>query len=776
MDNRSVTLLLFILLSSLLTVATTSAAGDRFFIVPSLRSSCPGIYTGEPCLTLLQYLSNVHRLYLNTAPSKITLELQPGRHQINHRGLVIENLDTIIIRGNFATIDCFNNEFTIRNVQYTHINGITFLRCRKSVTHADEYMVEDSQYQSLSQLRITTTKATKILRSSFSSGDQTLYVSNSQVEVSQTTFSNNRMGILGHDSNITLHQCTFRFNSLTPTMRYRTSVHFVNNGGAVHLRRNTNYPNTLTLKVFNTEFSGNIVGNRNSDGGAIYTHNVNSIVIEGSSFTNNTAESNGGAIFLGGDLIKEANIHLSSFISNVAEAGGAIYAHHETFRISKSSFVNNTATARAGGVVDSTGHLRIFVEDSFFSHNSAAFCGVFNFDSYRLRSTLVLTQSSFTLNQARGGSDIRSALNLQGRRDNIGGVVCIRNATVSLVNNQFRHNSAAGYGGVLYIDDSRVTIQGSIFDNNTAEFDGGVTYTEFYRVLMKISHSIFSKNQARRGSGGAIYLGRVGSLMNVDRSSFSFNTADDRGGAIAVSGSIVKATQTNFYNNTATLGGIASICNSEVEFPDELMSTNDTNYTFCGLYDGFINHFNTTATSDQLTTTNSPTTETTKIATYYGTTTTNATPSTTASASNDETSSPSTVTVDVTIPEASSTEYDIPLMTSSPLTVYFELNGDVYTNNSVLLLNKVGEGDGSLLCKTNRKKCCGTPPNRYGEFYYPSRDRVPINKYQENFYRNRGDGLIRLNRRYNAVSPTGRFSCVILDAQGILQTLYVYLI
>ena len=398
MDMRSVTFLLFILLSSLLSVATTSTAGDRFFIVPSLESSCPGIFTGEPCLTLLQYLSDVHRLYLNTAPSKIILELQPGHHEINRRGLVIENLDTVIIRGKFATIDCFTHELTIRNIQYTHINGITFVRCRKIVMNIDEYMVEDSQYQSLSQLRIMTTNATKILRSTFSGSDQTLYASNSQVEVSQSTFIDNRVGILGQDSNITLHQCTFRLNSLTRTLRYRTSVLFVHDGGAVHLRRNTNYPNALTLRVLNTEFSDNTVGNRNSEGGAIYTWNVNTVMIEGSTFTNNTAESNGGAIFLGGNLIKEANIHLSSFISNYAKAGGAIHAHHQTVRITKSSFVNNTATARAGGVIDSIGHLRIFVEDSFFSHNSAAFCGVFNFNSYHLRNTLMVTQSSFTLN------------------------------------------------------------------------------------------------------------------------------------------------------------------------------------------------------------------------------------------------------------------------------------------------------------------------------------------------------------------------------------------
>ena len=784
MHKKSLPPLLVVLLFSLHSAVATSAevaeakVADRIFIVPSSGSTCPGLFTGEPCLTLLQYFTYVHRIYLNTAPSNIVLELQPGKHDLNRRNLEIQSLDRILIRGKSATIDCFNHDLAIRSVQYVHISDITFLRCRINAENLDELVVEDSHYQSLSQLRITNTNATKIVRSSFSGGDQTLRVSMTNVEVSQSSFRDNRMAIHGYDSNITLHQCSFRLNSLTTTLRYRTSgVINVYNGGAIHLWRNTRYPNTVTLQVFDTEFYDNTVGNKNSRGGAIYARNVN-ITVNGSIFNNSTAEENGGAISLDGNSRrKQVVIYLSNFTNNHAESGGAIYLRDETLdiQITKSFFVNNTATSRGGGAVDSIGRLNLLVEESFFSQNSAAFCGVFNFDSYRFSNTMKLTQSTFTFNQAKGGSDIRFTLRLQGRRDNIGGVACIRNATISILNSNFSHNSVAGYGGVLHVDDSMMTIKGSNFDNNTAQFDGGVTYTEFYRVQMKISQSNFSSNQAQHGSGGALYMQRYGCQVEISRSSFSYNNANNRGGVIAIFGGLLEAKQTNFYNNTAELGDIASSCNSGVSLPDELISINDTNHAFCTLYNGFIDHFNTTATLEETSTTYSP---------IVGSTTTTASgiteeATTTSTAFTDETTTLSTTTSTPTSPpsDTSTTAADVmPLIITGPLTVYFELNGEIYINNSVVPLTKVGEEDGALFCRTNREACCGTLPNRYGEFYYPNGDLVSINSREQDYYRNRGNRHIRLNRRLQTVSPTGRFRCVIPDAQGVFQTVYIHLI
>ena len=107
--------------------------------------------------------------------------------------------------------------------------------------------------------------------------------------------------------------------------------------------------------------------------------------------------------------------------------------------------------------------------------------------------------------------------------------------------------------------------------------------------------------------------------------------------------------------------------------------------------------------------------------------------------------------------------------------MYFELNGKVYPNNSVIPLSEVGENENALLCKTDLVTCCGTPPNQFGEFYYPNGGTVLIKKARHGFYRNRGAQEIRLNLREGVTSPTGKFHCAVPDASGTVRNLYIHL-
>ena len=118
----------------------------------------------------------------------------------------------------------------------------------------------------------------------------------------------------------------------------------------------------------------------------------------------------------------------------------------------------------------------------------------------------------------------------------------------------------------------------------------------------------------------------------------------------------------------------------------------------------------------------------------------------------------------------------LPGTTTSPLSVYFVLKSSVYLNNSVITLDEIGEGEDALICKTNNRDCCATPPNRVGEFFYPKGDAVPIRSRAEDFYRNRGDGEIRLNRIVGSIAVSGRFSCAIPDASGMIQVAFIYLL
>ena len=77
-----------------------------------------------------------------------------------------------------------------------------------------------------------------------------------------------------------------------------------------------------------------------------------------------------------------------------------------------------------------------------------------------------------------------------------------------------------------------------------------------------------------------------------------------------------------------------------------------------------------------------------------------------------------------------------------------------------------------LQCVTDRKLCCDTTPNRFGEWYFPN---GTIPGYATSYYRLRGDdGTINLNRLTSDVThPTGQFCCVVPDATDIYQTLCI---
>ena len=100
--------------------------------------------------------------------------------------------------------------------------------------------------------------------------------------------------------------------------------------------------------------------------------------------------------------------------------------------------------------------------------------------------------------------------------------------------------------------------------------------------------------------------------------------------------------------------------------------------------------------------------------------------------------------------------------------VYLTLGGEIYRNGSNILIGEIGEGDdGALLCVTDLIQCChgdDRPAGPLGEWFYPDRSLIRVKDSGDDIYRNRGTGIVRLNRRNNATSPTGQFCCVVPDA------------
>ncbi len=103
----------------------------------------------------------------------------------------------------------------------------------------------------------------------------------------------------------------------------------------------------------NGKVTGSVfIKNAANDGGAIYFREgfilkSKEQTVENSTFLENRAENNGGAIYL---AAKQSSIVNSAFIKNQATKGGAIYSSNEGETISKLVFISNTASDNGSAI------------------------------------------------------------------------------------------------------------------------------------------------------------------------------------------------------------------------------------------------------------------------------------------------------------------------------------------------------------------------------------------------------------------------------------------
>ena len=92
------------------------------------------------------------------------------------------------------------------------------------------------------------------------------------------------------------------------------------------------------------------------------------------------------------------------------------------------------------------------------------------------------------------------------------------------------------------------------------------------------------------------------------------------------------------------------------------------------------------------------------------------------------------------------------------------LHGTTYTtNNSVILLDDIGDTSNALHCISDLSGCCVSP--KKGQWLYPNETQVPNDATRHGFYRNRGMmGQVFLRRRDDITSPTGTYCCQVPTA------------
>ena len=174
--------------------------------------------------------------------------------------------------------------------------------------------------------------------------------SNGEASISDCTFTGNSAndgsgGAIYHDGEASIEDCMFTSNTASE------------NGGAIVVRSNSD--STIVVSTFRENVA-------TEDGGAIYTNGETAI--SQSNFIGNSAGDEGGAIRSREDT--NVGVDSSVFLENAAEDGGAIHSWGE-LNVSRSTFAGNSAIEEGGGIAN---HGTATVIESILANNPGGDC------------------------------------------------------------------------------------------------------------------------------------------------------------------------------------------------------------------------------------------------------------------------------------------------------------------------------------------------------------------------------------------------------------------
>ena len=317
-----------------------------------------------------------------------------------------------------------------------------------------------------------------------------------------------------------------------------------------------------------------------------------SLNVTGTTFTGNssTGSGGGGAIFspgAGTTLTIASSTFTNNSEADAGAGGGAILnsGAGNPLTITKSNFTDNTAMG-TGGAIDSDAASQLVLSNSAFTGNSALNGGAVAANNSAAQ-TISVTDSTFSKNNAIGGTEGGGALEIQGNSSTItiSGSTFTQNLTDStggaissgfntggsgtgemIVSSTFTGNMAKSLAGAVeggaFFDTNtpKLSIADSSFTGNSATSSttgqGGalsleVSGTNASPVLF--ANVKISGNKAST-AGGGVYV-TSGTIFNLSYSQITANTALDGGGLDVAANSVVTLGQSTVSGNIATAGG-----------------------------------------------------------------------------------------------------------------------------------------------------------------------------------------------------------------------------
>ena len=341
----------------------------------------------------------------------------------------------------------------------------------------------------------------------------------------------------------------FEFNNADVYIGYLTirDAFDDNAGAAIHFEQDS--PGFIfELNLDHVVIDGAWIDNGN--GAGVYAEG--SVTIADSTFTDNSADNgSGGAVYVG-DAVS-VTISDSVFGNPNDDSGcGADY----TVTVTNSSFLNNDADDQGGAISDGQNDTvspltEVIVTGSYFYQNEADLGAAINLDG----TTLTLSDSTFIENHAvddGGALELcnNEAVTVTGSRfvgnssESSGGAIQVNcdTANLTIESNQFQRNTTVGQGGAIRVQTgvSGTSITRNTFIGNSAEQGGAVSINDgdVDSYLWSITRNTFTKNRATL-NGGALHmaLDNSGNVVtpNVKKNRFRGNSAPAAGAVVVES-------------------------------------------------------------------------------------------------------------------------------------------------------------------------------------------------------------------------------------------------
>ncbi len=311
-------------------------------------------------------------------------------------------------------------------------------------------------------------------------------------------------------------------------------------------------------------------------GGAIYTTGDITLNITGGSFSNNTAENDGGAIYVSTEnttmIIEDVDFTENA---SVWGKGGAIAVTswgEVDIDITGGEFKKNTAMYSGGAINvynEYGSSIKLTVDGSTFSGNEAGWDGGAIYANAAGCSIIVDIDGDFTANKAGV-----NGVNIQGS----GGAVYVEGsnsmgAAEVNIGGTYTGNTAAVYGGAVHVhvdgNNVELTVEtGSEFDGNKAGWDGGAicVNASWGSITADIDGKFTGNSTTLNGNGGAIFLTSDFDPITANISGeFSNNVATNGGGGAigikAATAVTLTVEESKFEGNKAlaSIGGAIAV-------------------------------------------------------------------------------------------------------------------------------------------------------------------------------------------------------------------------